>query len=355
MPAGLPPGSLAVPRSRLRAEGWAALSSQKGLVGEKVGDPLASVVLLTYERTEHLEAVLESILRQSYDNLEVIVVNNESPSSPRIEGLVEAVPRAALVRNGANLSFAAGMNRGIARARGRYVHLTVDDILLHSGCIEAFVQHMEASPSTGLAGGIMYNQGDGRIRCAGGSMALTTAYSRNPIGAGEEDSGQFKAPFDAGYVPGSMMFGRREVFQGLGGFRDDFFFSYEDVELCLRVRRAGHRIVVVPGAKSFHPVSPPYTGRTADEVAFHRLKNFLSLYLLHAPGPVLVPFALRYGPLELFTSAVRDRGRLPTLFRAWHWILTRMLLLLQERSALPVPPTPPDRPLGPGPLAGGDD
>src|SRR5205085_1414228 len=116
-------------------------------------------------------------------------------------------------------------------------------------------------------------------------------------------------------------FCRTDYLRRLGGFREEFFLYMEDVELCARVRRRGDPITIVPRAKAYH-FEPP-EGPVPASVEYHKLKNFVTTYLLHAPGRVLPEFACRYGLLAAARAALTDRRQLLLLLAAWGYSLGR--------------------------------
>jgi GT2 family glycosyltransferase len=126
-----------------------------------------------------------------------------------------------------------------------------------------------------------------------------------------------------------MMLARREVWQALGGFRDDFFIYGEDTDLCFRAGRAGYRITVVPAARVRH--LPGAGGPPSELTEFHKLKNFFALYLLHARWSVWPGFFLRYVLLD----AVRTHGARGRLLRkALGWNARNLRRLLADRGAV---------------------
>ncbi|MBA3240163.1 MAG: glycosyltransferase family 2 protein [Acidobacteria bacterium] len=293
--------------------------------------PIVSVIILSYDRPEYLRQALASMRAQSYENLELIVVDNPSPQSGEIAEIVGAHAGARLVQNAANLGYAGGMNRGIERARGHYVYLTEDDIALDADCIRHLVEHMDERASGGLISPIMYNKTAGTIRCAGGEMALGGIYRRRTHGEGQRDRGQFARPFGVTYVDGATMFARAELLRRLGGFREEYFMYVEAVELCARVLRAGEKIEVVPRAKVYH-FEPPEGANTSPQFDFHKFKNLFSLYLLHAPARVLPEFFLRYALLTPLRSLAGSRAAsTPAMLKALLWIARRAPALLRER------------------------
>lgn len=289
--------------------------------------PLVSVVLLSHNRPRLLARAIETVLSQTWPNVELIVVDNHSEASNEIARLVEGYPGVRLIANSANLGFTTGMNVGIAAAQGPYVYLTEDDIEMERECLQVLVQYLAAHPQVGLAGPIMLNRHDGTVRCAGGDFELGGIYRMTIRGANAPFVvGDFPDPYFVTFLPGAAVMTRLDLLQDLQGFRDEFFMYVEDVDLCARVLRRGLAVAIVPRARVHH--HPPTPGVPA-WLEFHKVKNLSALYLMHAPLRVLPIFLFRYGVL----GAVRAlaRGRVGSHLRAWAWALWHTPRLLAER------------------------
>ena len=291
--------------------------------------PLVSIVVLSHNRPEYLPRVLDSIVSQTYPNIEVIVVDNKSSSSNELAQLVHQYKSVRLIQNSGNLGFTGGMNRGIEAASGEYVHCTLDDVVLESNCLERLVEYMRLHPSAGLLSGILYHEDGETICCAGGEFYLTATYKMKVFGAGEKDVGQFSAPYEVKYIPGGMVFCRLDFMRQLRGFRNEFFMYSEDADLCARVTKAGHTIAVVPRARA-RVFDAPHAFK-AEGIAFHKIKNQFSLYLLHARLRVLPEFYLRYGVMNLVRAVGSDRSIVWPMIKAWGWFLLKSPALLRER------------------------
>ncbi|HEV7684550.1 MAG TPA: glycosyltransferase family 2 protein [Pyrinomonadaceae bacterium] len=294
--------------------------------------PQVSIVLLSYNRPQLLSHALASLQQQSYQNFEVIVVDNPSAASVEVAQLVSQYPTFKLIQTDSNIGYAGGMNRGIASAAGDYVYLTEDDIVLESDCIDNLVRYLEDNPASDLIAPVIYNKQSRTIRCAGGELALDGVYQRKIYGAGEGDAGQFVKPFAVTYIDGATMFARREFWQRFKGFREEYFMYVEAVELCARVAKSGLRMAVVPEAKVYH--FEPGDASTTPDLEFHKLKNFFSLYLLHAPARVLPEFVCRYAIINGMRSLFAKKGNSPRVFfKALLWVARKTPGLLRERYA----------------------
>jgi len=298
--------------------------------GELEAAPLVSIVILSYNRPKELASALDSVLAQTYQNTEVLVIDNRSPASGEVAELVRSRPRAALIANTENLGFTGGMNQGLALARGKYVHLTEDDITMHPECVRYLVNHLEANEDVALASGVMLNP-DETVRCAGGIVRLDSIYRSEIIGAGRSfDALERTVPYDVSYVPGAFICVRKSLLADIGAFNDDFYMYFEDTELCARVLKAGYKVRVIPNAHVLH--AEPPTGDAPDYVTFHRYKNFLAMYLIHADLKVLPEFVLRSVVLAGVRNIASKSPHLRQQVAAWKWAARHLPKLLEERK-----------------------
>jgi GT2 family glycosyltransferase len=292
--------------------------------------PLVSVVLLSYNRPNLLNQALASLREQSYENVDVTVVDNPSAASLEVARVVRGYANVKLIQNPRNFGYAGGMNRGIANASGDYVYLTEDDIVLAPDCIQRLVDYFESSPAADLGAPVIYNKASGTIRCAGGELTLGGIYQRKIHGTGEREGGQFSEPFEVTYIDGAGMFARREFWSRFKGFREEYFMYVDAVELCARIAKADGRMTVVPQARVFH--FEPADGPTPAALEFHKLKNFFSLYLLHAPARILPEFVCRYAIINGLRSLFSRSGSPPRVFfKALLWVTRKAPSLLWER------------------------
>ena len=294
--------------------------------------PLVTVVILSYARPDPLRQAIESVINQAYPSLDIVVVDNKSQKSEAIARVVSRFPRVRFVQNEENLGFAGGMNAGIATAAGEYIYLSEDDVALRPGCLSAMMAYLERHLDAGLVAPVMYDQSSGSVRSAGGRFALDPVFALKIIT--ERAPGQGPLPFDVMYVPGASILARAQLLKELRGFRDDFFLYQEDLELCIRVLKSGHRVVTVPAAGVDHVDPPP--GPASDMVEYFRIRNLFATYVLHAPARVLPAFVLRYGVIDVTRTILRNPRRGWLMVRAWLSVAMSAPRLLRDRDPRPL-------------------
>ena len=205
------------------------------------------------------------------------VVDNGSADGS-LQRLAAALPGVGLLDTGRNLGFAAGCNVGIRaalEAGADFVLLVNSDAVLAPDALEKLLDAAAANPHAGVVAPVIVSREEpDRVASAGIRFSLTTGRMRH-IAAGRPVSLLPPAPVhhvDA--VSGCVMLVRRRAFEKAGVFDEAFFFSFEDIEFCLRVRRAGFDVLCVPDAVAYHEGGRSI-GRTSPDRVYFAARNHL--------------------------------------------------------------------------------
>lgn len=212
--------------------------------------PKVSVVIPTYNLKDILLECLESVFKQDYSNLEVIVVDNAS-----VDGTSEAVrekfPNAKLVRNDKNLGVTGGGNAGVKQATGDYIWMVDHDNILEPNMLSEMVQLAESDPKIGIVvPKIYYWEPKDVIWAAGTAINLWTGQNISREG---KDVGQYDKVEEVQVAPANFLV-KREVIEKVGLYDDVYYISYEDTDFSLRVKRAGYKIIYTPKAVCYHKI-----------------------------------------------------------------------------------------------------
>jgi hypothetical protein len=206
--------------------------------------PLVSIIIPSYNDKDHLRECLKSLQNQEYQNFEVIVVDDMSTDGT-IDMIKKEFPNVKfLITEGVGI--AGANNRGLSIAKGKYVifDLNTDDVV-SSSWLKNLVEIVERDPRIGVAGGKRYVYGTKIIESAGGSVSLVTG--RAPSIRKINGDAKIK---EVDYVP--VMLVRREILNEVGSLDEEYFLYYEEPDFCLRVRKAGYKIVCVLDAVQWH-------------------------------------------------------------------------------------------------------
>jgi GT2 family glycosyltransferase len=206
-----------------------------------------SLVIVLYGKravTEMGLASLQQVLGDRLgDEIELVLVDNASPDDTG-ELLDAWEDRATVVRNPRNLNFAGGCNVGARAASAPMLVFLNNDMEFVPGTIEA-VAATAAEPEVGIAGARLLFP-DGTIQHAGviwGANEVGPAMPHHVLHHEAGDMAAARAVLDLDGVTGACLAIRRELFLELGGFDEAYLNGLEDIDLCLRVRSRGLRIV----------------------------------------------------------------------------------------------------------------
>ena len=200
---------------------------------------------------------LESLVRQGLLPAEIVFVDNGSK-----DGSVEAVerrfPGLVLLRNRENLGFGEGANQGAREALARGAELVFfvnNDVELPDGTLARLEEALARSRELGIVGPrVLYKDEPGVVWCAGGMLTWKQNLS-TLLGHKEKDGPRWRESRDVDYVAGCALLARREVLEKVGLFDARYFAYMEDVDLCLRAKRAGFRVGLVGDAAAHHATS----------------------------------------------------------------------------------------------------
>lgn len=279
-----------------------------------------AAIVLNYGTPDDTWLATRSLLASRRKVDEIIVVNNDAaeddpvPLSTRVRSLAAAV---TLVSTGRNLGFSGGMNVGIREAlRGGATEILLvnSDVIVPPDCIGRLQAGLDTVPHAGIAGPVVLARSEpDRVASRGISYSARTGRMRH-LGYLEPVAGLSLSEHtvvDA--VGGCLMLVRREVFETVGLFDDDYFFSFEDLDLCLRARAAGFRTVLCASARVHHEGGRSM-GANSPRRLYFAARNHLLVARRSNPHTAYVPGMLRSSwivALNLAHAATARGGTLP--------------------------------------------
>jgi len=212
-----------------------------------------SIIVPVYGKVTMTVECLESIRRAATSvAYEVIVVDDGSQdATPQ---WLPGIPGLRYVKNASNLGFVRTCNHGADMARGEYLVFLNNDAQVSDGWLDALLAVLETYPQAGAVGPrIIYP--NGRLQEAG--TVLNRDASATLIGLAEDPGAPaYGATREVDYCSGACLMLRADLFRTVGGFDLSLAPSYcEDVDLCLKVRAQGLRIVYVAESRIVHHLS----------------------------------------------------------------------------------------------------
>ncbi len=230
--------------------------------------PKISIIIIHYNTPQYLQTCLDGIFKQSYKNIEVIFIDNDSPDDSGLKFVTEHYKdkeNLVIVPNEENLGYSKAANQGIKMAIERenpadYVVITNPDIIYSPSYFEKIIHRVEKDQKIAAVTGKVYkydfkNKKPTKIIDTVGLIAFK---NRRIIddGQGIEDVGQFDKEKEVFGVSGACPLYRREALEDVkinGEYLDEDFFMYkEDVDLSWRFQLYGWKCIYYPSAVAFH-------------------------------------------------------------------------------------------------------
>lgn len=232
--------------------------------------PLVSVCIPAYNNAGYIRETIDSILGQTYENIELVIVNDNSKDNTR--EVIEAVgdERIKLYNNEQNLGMSGNWNKCLSLCTGEYIKLVCADDLLTPDCIEKEVAVLEANPDIELV-----ESDTLRVDMNGKGKGTYNRYKASGRVSGKEVSRKGFFICDYFGAPLANLF-RRSTYERLGGFDTDFVYIL-DYEFFMRIACEGDIYIIHELLNKFRIRNDSNTGeviagsKTAAYVAEHRM------------------------------------------------------------------------------------
>lgn len=276
-------------------------------------EPKLSVVIVSYNTCDDLLRCLAALRAHVRLAFETIVVDNAS-SDGSVAAVRRLFPEVHVIECAQNLGFSRANNLASRQARAAYLLVLNSDAEVRTGCVESLCRVLDDRADVGIVGPRTLSA-DGAPQVSFGpgltpwaewrQRRLVRGVRRREPWALAEATARSAVEHEPDWVSGSCLLARRQAFDGVGGFDEAFFLYEEDVDLCVRVRAAGFRIVFTPAAEVVHQL-----GRSMESAAtrarFEYQRSHLLYYRKHN-GPFWTTL------LRAFVLAVAGLGWLAAL------------------------------------------
>lgn len=247
--------------------------------------PRVLIIIVCFNQVDLTLACLASLEKLSYLAADVLIVDNAS-SDGTVEQVQQQFPQAAVMASGENLGYAGGNNLGLRYALEHdyaYALLLNNDTEVAPDFVTQLVDICEQDGTVAAAGPKTFFFDRPNVLWAAGGCIDWRAGGRTSMrGFNEADTGLFNQVEDVDFAPGCALLVRLATVADVGLLDERFGMYYEETEWCVRMKRAGHRVVYVPTSKVWHKVQlgrhewTPY-------VTYYMARNrLLFLRLTHA-------------------------------------------------------------------------
>jgi N-acetylglucosaminyl-diphospho-decaprenol L-rhamnosyltransferase len=275
--------------------------------------PDLSIIIVNWRSRTFVRQCLATL----FDNntilaCEIIVIDNASFDGVA-EMLAAEFPQVIFLQCDRNVGFAAANNLAFARSRGRYILFLNPDTEVQGQAIQTLVSALDLLPDAGMVGARLLNSDLSlQTTCITSAPALLnqtlnsdllrTAFPRWKLWGMRALFDSSRSPVQVEAISGACMLARRSVLDRVGAFSTEYFMYAEDMDLCIKITRAGSAIYYVPNATIIHHAGGSSSlRRESNFCSIMVRKSLVRFFALHRGRP----YAFLYRTSLVFASTFR--------------------------------------------------
>ena len=243
--------------------------------------PLISTVTINYNGKKLLKKCLRSIFKEK-GNYEVVLIDNGSTDNSLAEVRKEfrGKENLEIYRLEKNIGPAAARNLGVKKSRGKYTLILDNDTIIHPGWFKKIPTFFKRHPQAGLVQPKLLTMGTNKYNYAGDYLTrygFLAERAQSSI-----DKGQFDDPAKIFSYNTASVYFPKKLFLKLGGYDEDYFFYWEEPDLCFRAWLKNHQVWFDPAITVEHAFGQPVKEKNyqktnrANKAAFYGCRNMLT-------------------------------------------------------------------------------
>jgi GT2 family glycosyltransferase len=299
-----------------------------------------SIIILCWNDKKVIADCLHSIYANTHSTEFEVIVSDNGSTDGSVEFIRRNYPLVRVIENGSNLRFAKGNNVGIRFSRGEYVLILNPDTIIHEGSLDTLVAFADKHPEAGAFGCKVLNS-DGSYQESGRPFASirgewVLALYLKPLGylsdrlqPGVYVGWRGNTQRTVQWLSGCFILVRGDLLKRIGGFDEQFFYYYEDMDLCRRVWKTGYSIIFTPEMTIVHlggQSTKQFAAAFKLDSQITRYRYYYKYYgrqgARRARWVSLASSALRrlgYGLAQLVKPTEHRKGRLEAARVAFDW------------------------------------
>ena len=263
-----------------------------------ISEPYISVIIVSWNALETIQRCLPSVANTDHDSFEIVFVDNASQDES-VSWVKEHFPAIRIVNHPENWAFCKGNNRAVPFARGEVLVFLNNDVEVPTNWLSPIIDCFQNDQTVAAAQPKLHQFVDrDQFEYAGAAGGFLDKngypFTRGRIFETlEKDSGQYDDDVELFWASGTCLVIRKNLFLDTGGFEESFFMHMEEIDLCWRLKRAGHRIVLIPKSIVFHMGGASLSSQSSQKHYLNFRNNLLMLYRNLPPSEWRVVLARR--------------------------------------------------------------
>jgi GT2 family glycosyltransferase len=208
-----------------------------------------SFIIVNYKSEKYLKDCVDSIIKKVIGAIfEIIIVNNDKNKI----GIIKNDHIIRIIEINKNLGFSRANNIGVSESMGKYICFINPDTRIVSNNIKEVIIKFKLNPNIGIIGSMILGKNNVQKWSAGVDMDIFEIL-RGKFGLSKSEKiWNSCGAVEAGWVSGAGLFIKRDIFLKVGGFDENYFLYYEDVDLCKKVIKNNQKVIYFPFFKIRH-------------------------------------------------------------------------------------------------------
>ena len=311
-----------------------------------------SIIIVTWNALHHLKNYLSSVAATDYPDYEILIADNASSDDTR-EWVQENFPGVRVVRLDENYGYCGGNNRAAKKATGDILLFLNNDVEVDPGWLTPLNDVFQNNPEVAVVQPKLRSHTNKEyFEYAGAAGGFLDKYGY-PFCRGriletvEKDNGQYDEPTDIFWASGAAFAIRKDQFELMNGFDEDFEFHMEEIDLCWRLWNRGYRVRYCPSSVVYHLGGGSLAMGSPRKMYYNFRNNLIMLWKNATPYDLLTKFPVRIklDIIAFLRSLVTFKFReAEAILRAHYHFWKRFSVYNNRRQHLASRRTNPDNP-----------
>ena len=219
--------------------------------------PFFSIIIVSWNALHHLKTYFPSVAATDYPNYEIILADNASTDGSK-QWIREHYPNVKIAEFDNNYGYCGGNNRAVPHAEGDILIFLNNDVRVEPNWLNELATCFQKNDSiAAVQPKMLWDEDTSYFEYAGAAGGfldkLGYPFCRGRIfDTLEKDQGQYDYESDIFWASGAALAIRKQLFEEVGPFDEDFEFHMEEIDLCWRLWNMGYRVRYCPGSTVYH-------------------------------------------------------------------------------------------------------
>lgn len=263
--------------------------------------PKVTIIFPTYNGWKDTKECLKSLSHLSYPKnlLEIFVVDNNSKDGTP-QNIKKFFPKVKLIRNSKNLGYSKAVNIAYKKSHGKYILFSNNDIILDKNYIENMTELFQTDEKIGIIGAKVYKI-DQKKKLAFDGLRV------NPyLGFHQYDLTGLNNVREIDIPPAGGFIVRRKMLDNIGPLDNGYFLYFEDLDICLRAKKHGYKVMFNPKAIAYHGFGKTAFKQKFEEIVYQGYKSKFRCLFKNATLPQIISSLIAQFTVLIFAQNLKS-------------------------------------------------